>query len=69
MGEHENCFHTLDMYTAATLEHSLNPPTSPAGPDHVPPHYPASPDPFALSPFCHRFATETPQPVPRKNAA
>mmetsp|Transcript_17993 Transcript_17993/g.44651 ORF Transcript_17993/g.44651 Transcript_17993/m.44651 type:complete len:999 (+) Transcript_17993:195-3191(+) len=31
-GEHENCFHTLDMYTAATLEHSLNPPTSPV--DH-----------------------------------
>ena len=28
-GEHENCFHTLDLYTAATLEHSLKPPTSP----------------------------------------
>ena len=28
-GEDENCFHTLDLYTAATLEHSLKPPTSP----------------------------------------
>ena len=28
-GEHENCFHTLDLYTAATLEHSLSPPTAP----------------------------------------
>ena len=29
-GEHENCFHTLDLYTAATLEHSLSPPTAPS---------------------------------------
>jgi len=28
-GEHENCFHTLDLYTAATLEHSLKPPDGP----------------------------------------
>lgn len=28
-GEDENCFHTLDLYTAATLEHSLKPPTEP----------------------------------------
>ena len=25
-GEHENCFHTMDLYTAATLEHTLKPP-------------------------------------------
>ena len=29
-GEHENCFHTLDLYTAATLEHSLAPPLAPS---------------------------------------
>ena len=28
-GEHENCFHTLDLYTAATLEHNLKPPDGP----------------------------------------
>jgi len=28
-GEHENCFHTLDLYTAATLEHTLKPPDGP----------------------------------------
>ena len=28
-GEHENCFHTMDLYTAATLEHTLKPPDGP----------------------------------------
>ena len=28
-GEHEMCFRTLDLYTAATLEHSLLPPAGP----------------------------------------
>jgi phosphoenolpyruvate carboxylase len=28
-GEKENCFHTLDLYTASVLEHTLNPPAHP----------------------------------------
>jgi phosphoenolpyruvate carboxylase len=28
-GEKENCFHTLDLYTASVLEHTLNPPSHP----------------------------------------
>ena len=28
-GEKENCFHTLDLYTAAVLEHTLKPPALP----------------------------------------
>jgi phosphoenolpyruvate carboxylase len=28
-GEKENCFHTLDLYTAAVLEHTLKPPEGP----------------------------------------
>ena len=28
-GERENCFHTLDLYTASVLEHSLKPPSHP----------------------------------------
>ena len=28
-GERENCFHTLDLYTAAVLEHTLKPPEGP----------------------------------------